>query len=144
MSLFNVLNIASSGMNAQTVRLNTTASNIANADSVASSVDKTYRSRQPVFAVQAPGLAGSPMSGDGNGQGSGVDVLGIVESNAPLQMRYQPDHPAADEQGYVAYPNVNIVEEMANMMSASRSFETNVEVANSAKQMLQRILTLGQ
>ena len=144
MSLFNVLNIASTGMNAQTVRLNTTASNIANADSVASSVDKTYRSRQPVFAVQTPGLAGSPMSGDGNGQGSGVDVLGIVESNAPLQMRYQPDHPAADEQGYVAYPNVNIVEEMANMMSASRSFETNVEVANSAKQMLQRILTLGQ
>lgn len=144
MSLFNVLNIASTGMNAQTVRLNTTASNIANADSVGSSVDKTYRARQPVFAVQAPGLAGSGMSGDDKGAGGGVNVLGIVESNAPLQMRYQPDHPAADEKGYVAYPNVNIVEEMANMMSSSRSFETNVEVANSAKQMLQRLLTLGQ
>jgi flagellar basal-body rod protein FlgC len=144
MSLFNVLNIASTGMNAQTVRLNTTASNIANADSVASSVDKTYRARHPIFAVQAQDTAGSSLGGDSKENGNGVDVLGIVESNAPLQMRYQPDHPAADEQGYVAYPNVNIVEEMANMMSASRSFETNVEVANSAKQMLQRILTLGQ
>ena len=144
MSLFNVLNIASSGMNAQTVRLNTTASNIANADSVASSVDKTYRARHPVFAVQAQDVAASSLSGDDSANGNGVDVLGIVESNAPLQKRFQPDHPAADEQGYVTYPNVNIVEEMANMMSASRSFETNVEVANSAKQMLQRILTLGQ
>lgn len=143
MSLFNVLNIASTGMNAQTVRLNTTASNIANADSVASSVDKTYRARHPVFAVQAQNSS-SPLGGDSEKNGNGVDVLGIVESNAPLQQRFQPDHPAADEQGYVTYPNVNIVEEMANMMSASRSFETNVEVANSAKQMLQRILTLGQ
>jgi len=144
MSLFNVLNIASTGMNAQTVRLNTTASNIANADSVASSVDKTYRARHPIFAVQAQDSAASPLGGDSEKNGNGVDVLGIVESNAPLQKRFQPDHPAADDQGYVTYPNVNIVEEMANMMSASRSFETNVEVANSAKQMLQRILTLGQ
>ncbi|MBL4608023.1 MAG: flagellar basal body rod protein FlgC [Pseudomonadales bacterium] len=144
MSLFNVLDISSTGMNAQTIRLNTTASNIANADSVASSVDKTYRARHPIFAVRAQDLAASPISGDSAESGSGVDVLGIVESNAPLQLRYQPDHPAANEQGYVSYPNVNIVEEMANMMSASRSFETNVEVANSAKQMLQRILTLGQ
>ena len=144
MSLFNVLNIASTGMNAQTVRLNTTASNIANADSVASSVDKTYRARHPIFAVQSQDPAASPLGSDSEKNGNGVDVLGIVESNAPLQKRFQPDHPAADEQGYVTYPNVNIVEEMANMMSASRSFETNVEVANSAKQMLQRILTLGQ
>jgi len=147
MSLFNVLNIAGSGMTAQTIRLNATASNVANADSVASSVDKTYRSRQPVFAVQAQGGAddiSSTLDGYSDTNGSGVNVLGIVESNAPFQRRYQPDHPLADEEGYVTYPNVNIVEEMANMMSASRSFETNVEVANSAKQMVQRILTLGQ
>lgn len=147
MSLFNVLNIASSGMVAQTIRMNTTASNVANADSVASSVDKTYRSRQPVFAVQAPnadeGFA-STLDGDAQINGSGVSVLGVVESNAPYQKRYEPDNPLADENGYVTYPNVNIVEEMANMMSASRSFETNVEIANSAKQMVQRVLTLGQ
>ena len=148
MSLYNILNVAASGMSAQTVRLNTTASNIANVDSVASSVDKTYRARQPIFAVQNKPLDDSgftyALDGDSGEQGNGVNVLGIVESNAPLQKRYQPDHPAADKEGYVSYPNVNIVEEMANMMSASRSFETNVEVANTAKQMLQRILTLGQ
>jgi flagellar basal-body rod protein FlgC len=75
---------------------------------------------------------------------AGVQVLGIVESDAPLQRRYEPTHPKADKEGYVYYPNVNVVEEMTNMISASRSFQMNVEVMNSAKQMVQRVLTLGQ
>ena len=73
-----------------------------------------------------------------------MQVLGIVESAAELEPRYEPDHPMANEEGYVFYPNVNVVEEMANMMAASRSYQTNVEVMNTAKTMLQRVLTLGQ
>ena len=76
--------------------------------------------------------------------GVGVEVKGIVESDAPLDMRYQPDHPVADEKGYVMYPNVNVVEEMADMLSASRSFQTNIDVMDAAKTMMQRLLTLGQ
>jgi flagellar basal-body rod protein FlgC len=76
--------------------------------------------------------------------GEGVQVLGIVESDAPLQQRYEPNHPLANEQGYVFYPNVNAVEEMTNMISSSKAYQMNVEVMNSAKSMLQRLLTLGQ
>ena len=79
-----------------------------------------------------------------NGANIGVQVLGVVESNAPLQPRYEPSNPLADDEGYVYYPNVNVVEEMTNMISASRSYQVNVEVMNSAKQMMQRVLTLGQ
>jgi flagellar basal-body rod protein FlgC len=75
---------------------------------------------------------------------AGVNVAGIVESNAPLQQRYEPDHPYANEEGYVAYPNVNVVEEMTNMISASRSFQTNADVMNTAKQMMSQVLNLGQ
>ncbi len=149
MSLVNVFDVAGSGMNAQTVRMNTTASNLANAQTASSSVDQVYRSRQPVFAeMQRDALL--KMQGDnGSGWGDepagrGVQVMGIVESDAPLQPRYEPDHPQANEEGYVFYPNVNPVEEMTNMISASRSFQMNVEVMNSAKQMVQRALTLGQ
>ena len=85
-----------------------------------------------------------PIFNDANGESVGVKVDGVVESQAPLQMRYEPHHPQANEEGYVYYPNVNIVEEMTNMISASRSFQLNVEVMNSAKQMVQRVLTLGQ
>ncbi|CBL44726.1 Flagellar basal-body rod protein FlgC [gamma proteobacterium HdN1] len=145
MSLSSVFDIAGSGMSAQTVRLNTTSSNIANAESVASSVDKTYRARHPVFMAQYTAALGNrptdPLTGKAN---AGVDVVGIVESQAPLQLRYEPDHPYADEKGYVAYPNVNVVEEMTNMISASRSFQTNADVMNSAKQMLSAVLNLGQ
>jgi len=117
---------------------------MANAESASSSIDQTYRARHPVFTTafnQANGklLMGSPNEVDG-----GVQVLGVVESDAPLQQRYEPNHPLANEEGYVFYPNVNVVEEMANMISASRSFQTNVEVMNSAKQMMQRVLTIGQ
>ena len=142
MSLTTIFNIAGSGMNAQSVRLNTTASNLANADAAASSVDETYRGRHPIFSA----VMNDALSFDSKNRGSniGVQVMGIVESDAPLQPRYEPNNPMADQEGYVYYPNVNVVEEMTNMMSASRSFQMNVEVMNSAKQMMQRVLTLGQ
>ncbi|PUA26394.1 MAG: flagellar basal body rod protein FlgC [Cellvibrio sp. 79] len=149
MALGNIFDIAGTGMNAQSLRLNTTASNLANAQSASSSVNEVYRSRQPVFAaIQRDAMRANVVEGtysDNEVESQvGVQVLGIVESDAPLQRRYEPDHPKADEQGYVYYPNVNPVEEMANMIAASRSFQMNVEVMNSAKQMVQRVLTLGQ
>ncbi|MBN1005238.1 MULTISPECIES: flagellar basal body rod protein FlgC [Amphritea] len=144
MSLGNVFDIAGSAMSAQTVRLNTTASNMANAESVSSSAGETYRARKPVFELKQtdnlqPG--GIPM---GTQAGQGVSISGIVESDAPLRQEYNPDHPMADENGYVYYPNVNVVEEMADMISASRSFQINAEIMNTAKQMMQKALTLGQ
>lgn len=127
-------------MNAQSVRLNTTASNIANAETASSSSNEVYRGRHAVFSAAFQN-ANDAFDGAAN---AGVSVMGIVESDAPLQPRYEPHHPQADEEGYVYYPNVNVVEEMSNMISASRSFQVNVEVMNSAKQMVQRVLTLGQ
>ncbi len=139
MPLLNVFDVSGSAMSAQTVRLNTTASNLANAQSVASSVDETYRARHPVFAAQL-----NDAMDQRNASSAGVDVLGIVESDTPLDMRFEPEHPMADENGYVAYPNVNVVEEMANMISASRSFELNVDMMTSAKSLTERLLRLGQ
>ncbi len=144
MSLSNVFGIAGSAMNAQSIRLNTTASNLANAESVSSSEGETYRARKPVFAVQAPTADDYAAAEAGQVPGQGVEVRGIVESDAPLRMAYEPSHPMADENGYVYYPNVNVVEEMADMISASRSFQINAEIMNTAKQMLQRTLTLGE
>lgn len=140
MSLLDVFDIAGSGMAAQTVRLNTTASNLANAQSVSSNMADTYRARHPVFASRlerAQSLSESSAI-------QGVQVLGIVESSAPLDLRYEPDHPLADGEGYVAYPNVNVVEEMANMISATRSFQLNAEILNSVKSLAERLLTMGQ
>jgi flagellar basal-body rod protein FlgC len=148
MSLTNVFNIAGTGMNAQSVRLNTTASNIANAETVSSSIDETYKARKPWFSVidkQWGNVKGLSNKLDIRSQiGDGVEVKGIIESDAPLKKRYQPHHPMADEEGYVLYPNVNVVEEMTDMMSSSRSYQMNVEMMKTAKQMLQRTLTLGQ
>jgi|TARA_B110000211_G_scaffold156431_1_gene177287 flagellar basal-body rod protein FlgC len=149
MSLTSVLNIAGSGMAAQSIRLNTTASNIANADSASSSVDETYRARKPWFSVleketNAKSLDTNGFMNTDAAMGAGVRVDGIVEKDAPLQARFQPDHPMANDDGYVYYPNVNVVEEMTDMMSSSRSYQMNVEVLKTAKQMLQRTLTLGQ
>ena len=147
MSLDKIFDIAGSGMNAQSVRLNTVASNIANAETVSSSIDQTYRARQAVFATlfdEQQQSLGGPLFAPDTQTGQGVNVLGIVESDAELQARYEPDHPMANEEGYVFYPNVNVVEEMANMMAASRAYQTNVEIMNTAKTMLQRVLTLGQ
>jgi flagellar basal-body rod protein FlgC len=137
MSLFNVFNIAGSGMSAQSIRLNTTASNIANAESVSSSSGDTYRAKQPLFSAIYDAFGENPQS-------TGVKVSGIVESQAPLRTEYWPEHPMADENGVVHLPNVNPVEEMANMISASRSFQSNVEVMNASKQMLMQTLRLGQ
>ncbi len=133
-------------MEAQSLRLNTTASNMANVDSASSSIDEVYRARKPVFqAIQHSVMQGQEIhSLEGQPASQGVQVAAIVESERPLEMRYEPDHPLADEKGYVMYPNVNVVEEMADMLSASRSYQTNVDVMDAAKTMMQRVLTLGQ
>ncbi|MET4163000.1 flagellar basal-body rod protein FlgC [Marinobacterium sp. MBR-111] len=144
MSLSNVFNIAGSAMTAQTVRLNTTASNMANAESISSSEAETYRARKPVFALKETQIEHLPDHLQTLVPGQGVDVKEIIESDSPLRMAYEPNHPMADENGYIWYPNVNVVEEMADMISASRSFQINADIMNTAKQMLQRTLTLGQ
>ena len=150
MSLNNIFDVAGTGMSAQTIRLNTVASNIANAESVSSSTGETYRARHPVFSVIRDQVNQDMLGGgfnnnfNGMSAGYGVKVEGIVESQAELRQKYQPDHPSADENGYVYYPNVDVVTEMADMISASRAYQTNVEIMNTAKQMMQRVLTLGQ
>lgn len=136
MSLFKVFDVAGTGMNAQSVRMNVTASNLANAGSVNGDPDKVYRARQPVFSSFQDSL------NDAAGIG-GVRLEGIVESNAPLQKLYQPDHPDADADGNVYVSNVNTVEEMVNMMSASRSYQNNVELVNTTRDMLLQTLSLG-
>ena len=134
MSLFNVLGIAGSALTAQSLRLNTTASNMANADSVIAEDGQPYRAKQVVFAA-------TPM---GNPASNGVQVTQIVESAAPLRLQYDPNNPAANEQGYVEMPNVNVVEEMVNMISASRSYQNNAEIMNTTRTLLQRTLQIGQ
>ncbi|RUO29881.1 flagellar basal body rod protein FlgC [Aliidiomarina sedimenti] len=147
MSLYNVFDVAGSAMSAQNLRLNTTASNLANANSVSSSAGETYRARHPVFATQLQqAMQGRPgreslMQED---SAVGVKVMGIVEDETPLIVEYSPNHPMADEEGYIYKPNVNVMEEMANMMSASRSYQTNVQIADSTKQLLSRTLRMGQ
>jgi flagellar basal-body rod protein FlgC len=137
MSLFNIFDIAGSGMSAQSLRLNTTASNLANVDSVSSSIDETYRARHPVFATVLKNTQQGVQQG-------GVEVRGVVESQAPLRQEYNPSHPMANAEGYVFHSNVDPIEEMANMMSASRSYQNNVEIATTSKQLLLQTLRLGQ
>jgi flagellar basal-body rod protein FlgC len=134
MSLFNVFNIAGSALTAQSLRLNTVASNLANADSIAGPDGQPYRAKQVVFEAM-------PMNGQG---GQGVRVKQVVEDPSPGRMVYDPRNPAADEKGYVMMPNVSAVDEMVNMISASRSYQTNADVMNTAKQLLLKTLTLGQ
>ena len=136
MSLFKIIDIAGSGMSAQSLRLNTTASNLANAESVSSSIGETYRARHPVFSAVMNEMSDSP-------EGVSVAVKGVVESQEPLRKQLSPGHPMADEDGYIHLPNVNMIEEMANMISASRSYQSNAEVAKTAKQMLMQTLQLG-
>ena len=140
MSLFNVFNTAGSALNAETIRLNTTASNLANAESVNGDPTKVYRARHPVFQTMMntmePGF-------DGENSTVGVRVLGVVESAAPPEMRYQPDHPLANKEGYVYMSNVNSIEEMTNMISANRTFATNVEAINTARDLLLKTISMG-
>lgn len=135
MSLFSVFDIAGSAMGAQSVRLNTTASNLANAESVSGSEAEAYRARHPVFTTFQDAMDESVAS---------VRVSGIVENQAPPRQEYSPDHPLADDKGYVYLPNVNMVEEMANMISASRSYQNNVQMINTSKKMLLNVLQLGK
>ncbi len=137
MSSFKIFDIAGSGMNAQNLRMNVVASNLANVDAVSSSMDDTYRARQPVFkAVLDQANMRSPAVG--------VQMAGVVESQAPLVREYAPQHAKADEDGYIYRPNVSVVEEMANMISASRAYQNNVEVVNATRQMLSATINLGR
>lgn len=138
MSSLGIFDIAGSGMNAQSLRLNLVASNISNANSVGSSAESAYKSRQPVFAAELKDAM------DKQNVVSEVKVLGVVESQASPVMEYAPNHPMANKEGYIFKSNVNTVEEMANMMSASRSYQNNVEVLNTAKQMMLQTLKMGQ
>lgn len=137
MSLSDVFNIAGSAMNAQSVRLNVTASNLANAGSVHGDPTKVYRARQPVFASFSLSLADQTGS-------AGVRLKGIVESATPLNIQYQPNHPDANAEGNVYVSNVNTVEEMVNMLSASRSYQNSIELMNTTKDLLLQTLSLGR
>jgi flagellar basal-body rod protein FlgC len=140
MSSFKVFDIAGSGMAAQSVRLNTVASNLANAESVSGDAKTAYRARHPVFeAVRAQTGAKQ----NGVDPSAAVKVLGIVEDQRQPEMRYQPGNPLANSEGYVFAPNVNVVEEMVDMISASRAYQNNVEVMNTSKELLLATLRLG-
>jgi len=136
-NLFKLFEVSGSALSAQSVRLNTVASNMANAQVASSSPEQAYRAKHAVFASVLQGI------GPDNATAS-VQVAGVIESQAEPRAEYAPNHPLADEQGYIYKPNVNVVEEMANMISASRSYQNNVEVMNTTKQLLLRTLQLGQ
>jgi len=134
MSMFNVFQIAGSALTAQSVRLNATSSNLANADSVVSANGQPYRAKQVVFTA-------APVAGQ---ESVGVQVRQVVEDASPPRMVYEPKNPLANGQGYVSFPNVNVVEEMVNMISASRAYQANVEMMNNAKQLILKTLAIGQ
>lgn len=134
MSMSNIFNIAGSAVSAQSQRLNLVASNLANADTVAGPDGSSYKARQAVFQSVRMGDAGS----------AGVQVVQISEDESEGRRIHNPGHPQADAEGYVTYSNVNPVDEMVNMISASRSYQNNIEVMNTAKTLLQKTLQLGQ
>jgi flagellar basal-body rod protein FlgC len=134
MSMFSIFNISGSAISAQSQRLNVVASNLANADAVAGPDGQGYKGRQLIFET-------TPMGNDGS---LGVRVTGVKESNDPMKRIHNPSHPSADTDGYVTQSNVNPVEEMVNMISASRSYQNNVEVMNTAKTLLLKTLQIGQ
>ncbi|MDP2057513.1 MAG: flagellar basal body rod protein FlgC [Thiobacillus sp.] len=134
MSLFDIFSVAGSAMNAQSQRLNAVASNLANADSAVSANGEAYKAKQVVFAATPVGENGA----------TGVNVAAVIDDPSPMKMLYDPKNPLADDKGYVTMPNVNVVEEMVNMISASRSYQSNVEMMNTTKTLLLKTLTLGQ
>ena len=137
MSLFNVFNLSGSALTAQDIRLGAIAQNIANSESVSSTPEDTYRARTPIFRAVYDEYATS-------GNDVAVKVIGIAEDTSPPQKQYDPGNPMADDDGFIYLPNINRVEEMSNMMAASRSFQVNVEMMNTSKELLLRTLTLGQ
>ncbi|WP_338765866.1 flagellar basal body rod protein FlgC [Massilia sp. METH4] len=134
MSLFSIFNVSGSAMSAQSQRLNVVASNLANADSATSASGEAYRAKQVVFEA-------TPSA---DNTATGVKVQQVIEDPSPMRQVYDPKSPLADENGYVTMPNVNVVDEMVNMLSASRSYQNNVETMNAAKSMLLKTLTIGQ
>ena len=134
MGMFTTFHVAGSALTAQSLRLNAVASNMANAESVVGSDGKPYRAKQVVFAA-------TPM---GNAAAQGVRVTQVVEDSSPGRLVYDPRNPAANERGYVEMPNVSVVDEMTNMISAARAYQTNAEVMNTAKQLLLKTLSIGQ
>jgi flagellar basal-body rod protein FlgC len=142
MSSFKIFDIAGSGLSAQSVRLNTVASNLANADSVSGDPSTVYKARHPIFqAVQQQVQGATSLD---NQSEAAVRVSGIMESQAAPQMRYDPGNPLANAQGNVYAPNVNVIEEMTDMISASRAYQDNVEVMNTSKDLMLATLKLGQ
>lgn len=133
MSMFSIFEISGSAMTAQAQRMNTTASNLANADSVAGPNGEAYRAKQVLFEART----------DDKGIG-GVGVGRVVEDTSPMRLEYRPEHPLANEEGYVEMPNVEPVNEMVDMIAASRSYQANVEVLNTSKQLMIKTLTLGE
>ncbi len=138
MSLFSVFQVSGSAVSAQSQRLNVVASNLANADTVAGPDGQPYKARQVTFQTVLMGESGAPDAA------AGVRVSTISESAAEGRRVHDPKHPAADAEGYVTYSNVNPVEEMVNMISASRSYQNNIEVMNTARSLLMKTLQLGQ
>ncbi|SDK91441.1 flagellar basal-body rod protein FlgC [Modicisalibacter muralis] len=132
--MFSIFDISASAMSAQAQRMNVTASNMANAGSVASPDGEAYRAKQVIFEAQSQG--GSAIGG--------VRVAKVIEDDSPMRMEYRPEHPLADEDGYVTMPNVSPVSEMVNMIAASRSYQANVEVMNTSKTLMLKTLTLAQ
>ena len=137
MPSFRIFDIAGSGLSAESVRLNTVASNLANADSVSGDPSTVYRAKHPVFEAVRSNLKGGAAS-------AAVKVSGIVETNAPPVARYEPGNPLADASGYVYAPNVNSVEEMVDMISASRAYQNDVSVMTTSRDMMLATLKLGQ
>lgn len=137
MSLFKVFDLSGSALSAQSVRLNTVASNMANADVASSTAEGVYRARHPVFTAVLEQATG------GAAGSSSVRVAGIVENQTPPRVEYLPGHPLANDEGYVFFPSVNVVEQMADMMSASRSYQSNVEIMSTVKQLMLRTLQIG-
>lgn len=132
---FSIFTISGSALMAQTQRMNVSASNLANADSITSTSGQAYRAKQVIFQVDDKGYQNSV---------AGVKVSQVIEDPAPMNLVYEPNHPLADEKGYIQKPNVDAVAEMVNTISASRSYQANVEVINTAKSLMLKTLTLGQ
>ena len=144
MPSFKIFDVAGSGLSAQSVRLNTVASNLANADSVSGDPNSVYKARHPVFQAVHAALGAAMRGGVGGEPNAAVRVAGIVESNAAPTVRYEPGNPLADAAGNVYAPNVNVIEEMTDMISASRAYQNDVDVMNTSKDLMLATLKLGQ